>query len=120
MLYEKLFPDFDFEDERGRLVQLVHMGYTQVNVITSKAGAMRGNHYHRRSTEAFYVVSGSVVVTLEWNKNREEVIFKSGNFFQIQPGIIHSMLYPEDTTLIALYDLPIEQKDGKKDIFPGL
>ena len=27
--------DFEFVDERGKLVQLIHDGYKQINVITS-------------------------------------------------------------------------------------
>jgi dTDP-4-dehydrorhamnose 3,5-epimerase-like enzyme len=36
--------DFEFEDDRGSLSQLVNEGWKQVNYITSKAGAIRGNH----------------------------------------------------------------------------
>ena len=50
-------PDFVFEDERGSLVQLVHEGYKQINVVTSKAGVKRGRHYHKLNREGFYVVS---------------------------------------------------------------
>ena len=32
-LYEKLIADFEHTDDRGKLVQLVHDGYRQVNVL---------------------------------------------------------------------------------------
>ena len=41
-MYKTLKPDFTFTDERGTLVQLVHSGYTQVNVITTEKGVVRG------------------------------------------------------------------------------
>ena len=116
MLYQQLNPDFKFTDDRGTLTQLVHTGYTQINVITSKAGTLRGQHYHKRSTEAFYVISGTVDVTLSREDKAENVTFHSGDFFQIMPYTMHSMFYPEDTILIALYDIPIEQENGEKDI----
>lgn len=117
MLYQIKTPDFVLEDERGSLTQLVHAGYGQVNVVTSKAGVLRGNHYHKRSSEAFYVVSGRVEVTLTRESEKEKTVFKCGDFFQITPYTVHSMFYPEDTVLVALYDIPIELENGEKDIF---
>ena len=116
MLYQKLEPDFTFTDDRGTLAQLVHAGYTQINVVTSNAGTFRGNHYHKRSTEAFYVLSGRMDVTLSRNDNEERATFHSGDFFQIEPYTVHSILCPEDTIWIALYDIPIELENGEKDI----
>ncbi len=117
MLYQMKALDFVFEDERGSLVQLVNSGYDQVNVVTSKARVLRGNHYHKKSYEAFYVISGSVELTLSRNDEQEKLIFKKGDFFQIEPYVIHSMFYLEDTVLVGLYDRSVEMGNGEKDIF---
>ena len=117
MLYQQLSPDFTFADNRGTLTQLVHTGYTQINVVTSEAGTLRGSHYHKRSTEAFYVISGTVDVTLRRENKEEKVTFQSCDFFQIEPCTAHSMFYPEDTVLVVLYDMPVELENGEKDIF---
>ena len=61
MLIQFLKPDFEHTDERGKLVQLVHDGWKQVNVIESKAGQIRGNHYHKVNREAFYVNLSKIV-----------------------------------------------------------
>ena len=118
MLYKKLNPDFTFADDRGTLTQLVHTGYAQINVVTSRAGVLRGSHYHKQSTEAFYVISGTVDVTLGRENKEEKATFQSGDFFQIEPYTAHSIFYPEDTIMVALYDIPVELKNGEKDIFP--
>lgn len=52
--------DFEFSDDRGTITQLIHGGYKQINVITSKKGVFRGGHYHKENREAFYVVSGAL------------------------------------------------------------
>ena len=78
-LYELLTPDFAFQDDRGELAQLVHTGYVQVNVLVSRAGTMRGGHYHKRSREAFYVVSGSAEFTFR-RDGRNRGYFAQGNF----------------------------------------
>ena len=116
-LYVMLKPDFIFEDERGVLAQLVHDGFKQINVLFSKQGVTRGNHFHKRSTEAFYVVNGTVEVTFKKAQDTETVIFTKGAFFSISPLVSHSMLFLDDCTMIQMYDTPVLQDNGEKDIF---
>lgn len=116
-LYEKLTPDFCFSDDRGELVQLIHDGYKQINILESKKGVTRGAHYHKRSSEVFYVVEGSLKVTLSAKGEEEQVKFHKNDFFLIRPGVTHSLFFDEDCLLVALYNIPIEQDDGTKDIY---
>lgn len=116
-LYERKQPDFEFADARGSLTQLVHRGYTQINVLESRKGVTRGGHYHKISREAFFVVEGSVDVTLKRGEEREQVTFSKGEFFQFSPYVVHSMYFPEDCILFAMYDIPVENEDGTKDIY---
>lgn len=112
-------PDFKFEDDRGCLVQLVHQGFSQVNYIRSKPGAIRGGHYHKDNKEAFYVISGSFRLVLIDNdtKLHEEHLIASGTFFIIEKNISHFFEFTSDTSLISMYDKGVENKDGTKDIF---
>lgn len=110
--------DFSFSDNRGTLNQLVHNGYEQVNVLFTKKGVERGGHFHKDSVECFFVVSGSVNVTAQLNGIIERYSFKKDDFFQINKSVIHSMSYPEDCILVAMYDKCVEREDGYKDIFP--
>lgn len=105
--------DFNFNDERGTIVQLIHSGYKQVNVITSKANVFRGGHYHKENEEAFYIISGKVKV----NVNGKDYIFKNGDFFSIEPNDMHSFNFIEDTVLVSMYSDGVELPDGTKDIF---
>ena len=121
MLIERIKADFEHKDERGTLVQLVHGDYPQVNVITSKSGVMRGGHYHKQNTEAFYVAAGSCKVTACWHFEKECVVFTAGDFFRIGPHVVHDFEYLEDSVLVAMYSLGVELENGTKDIFvPGI
>lgn len=111
--------DFSYEDDRGSLNQLVHAGYEQVNVLFSKAGVVRGGHYHKQSTECFFVVDGSVEVTARHDEEEKKYVFRKNDFFQVNPNVIHSMHFTENCTLVAMYDKCVELTDGTKDIFPG-
>jgi len=105
--------DFTFEDERGLIVQLVHEGWRQINVITTRKGVVRGGHYHKQNAEAFYVISGSCQVSA----GGKTAVFGSGDFFRIDPFDMHSFDYLEDTTMVSMYSEGVEFPDGTKDIY---
>ncbi len=119
MLIEVIKPDFEFTDNRGSLKQLVHKGWNQVNYITSVAGALRGNHYHKENVEAFYVISGEFKLIAESldGKEHEEYIMKAGDFFTVKPFVNHSFEYITNTQMISFYNKGVEGVGGTKDIF---
>lgn len=118
-LYKILKSDFDFRDERGQLCQLVHGGWKQTNILITKAGVVRGVHYHKVCKEAFYVVSGCVDVKFRNGKEMAERHFDAGEFFMVMPGTVHELSFPVDCVMVQFYDIPIEKEDGTKDIFVG-
>ncbi len=116
IMIEIIKPDFIFEDDRGSLIQLIHEGYTQINVVTSKAEVERGNHFHRLNKEGFYVVEGAFLLEVSLDGKSESYEFKKGDMFIIKPNVMHRFVYREDTTLVAFYDKGVELPDGTKDI----
>ena len=116
-LVKDLTKDFELDNDRGTLVQLVHSGYSQVNAVSSYANTSRGGHMHKSSREAFFIFEGCVVVELWKKDNRIQKKYSKGDFFEIQPGVMHSLDFPTDCMMIVLYDVPIESDDGSKDIF---
>ena len=118
-MVENVKADFSFSDDRGSLVQLVHEGYEQVNVLTTRKGVTRGGHYHKLSRERFYVVSGAVELTAVKDEKTENYTFRENDFFEIAPYTVHSMTFPEDCVMVAMYDKCVEKPDGTKDIYPA-
>lgn len=116
-MIELLQPDFEFENECGKLTQLVRDGWKQVNVITSKAGSKRGGHYHKYNEEAFFVVSGSFLLQVFQDGNQEEHEFRAGDMFKIHKNVAHTFLYHEDTVLVGMYDKGVELTENEKDIW---
>ena len=117
MLIETLKANFEYEDPRGNIRQLVRRGYSQINVITSKLGVIRGGHYHKYNTEAFYIISGRCKVTATREAKTEIKEFKTGDFFRVGPYVLHDFEYLEDTTLISMYSLGVELNDETMDIY---
>lgn len=116
-MIEILKPNFEFEDERGRLTQLVREGFSQFNIIFSRAGVLRGNHFHRLNREAFFVISGKFELTTQKNEVKKSYFFSDGDMFLIPPLVIHSFFYQTDTVLASMYDIGVELPNGEKDIF---
>lgn len=117
MLIQILEPDFCFEDARGRLVQLVHEGYKQYNVIFSKKDVERGNHYHKQNEEVFFVISGKFQLKTSDGEEEEVYEFKTGDMFLVPPHVMHSFFYEEDTWIASMYSKGVENRDGTKDIY---
>lgn len=117
MLVQKVEPDFIFTNENGCLIQLVHEGWKQVNILNSNKGSLRGGHYHKICREVFYVIKGKLKLTLEEGQEIEENIFTEGEMFLISPFQKHTFEFLEDTLMIAMYDKGVEMIDGSKDIY---
>ncbi len=114
---EILTPDFVFEDERGKLVQLVHSGYKQFNIVTSKAGVLRGGHCHRQNREVFYIIEGSCEVEFTLGDVTEKHTFSAGDMFAVPPNVYHNFYYTSDSVLAVMYDSGVELENGGKDIW---
>ena len=117
MLVNILAPEFDLENEKGRLTQLVSSGWNQYNVITSLEGCVRGNHYHKINKEAFYIIKGKIHLILEMDGKKEDYIFKEQDMFMILPYQNHIFEYLEETILVSMYDIGVEMDGGKMDIY---
>lgn len=116
-MIEIITPDFIYEDDRGRLVQLVHEGWQQVNIISSKADMVRGGHYHKQNRELFFIVDGKCRVRVRKGKKAEEYQFSKGDMFVISEYVAHDFIYEKDTVLVSMYSKGVELDNGGKDIY---
>lgn len=109
-------PEFSHVDDRGALHQLISKGWNQVNVIFSKAGTVRGDHWHEMNREMFYCISGSFTLHLEKDDQKSSNEIRAGQLFVIGPYVRHTFDYHEDTTLVTLYDRGVVMEGGVMDI----
>jgi quercetin dioxygenase-like cupin family protein len=117
ILIRVLKSNFDHRDERGSLTQLVREGYAQINVVVSVAGAERGGHYHKKNTEAFYVIGGRFSLTVSKDGIKKTYDFHTGDMFCIPPYVSHNFCFKEYTLLVSMYSQGVENDDGTKDIY---
>ena len=81
-----------FTDARGDIFDVVEKPISHVGLIVSTVGAVRGNHYHKASTQYTYVVKGQfkfITSDIDGN-NRVETILEEGDYSEIPPGVVHT------------------------------
>ena len=87
---EKIKPAF--RDQRGVISDLLNRNISHVGLITTAAGAVRASHYHRKSHQYSYILSGSFEVLTAPVKSPRKVTrhrVRAGELISIAPGIIH-------------------------------
>ncbi len=51
----------NFKDERGEIRDiLIHASVNSITYLTCTKGAVRGNHYHKKTLQRLYILSGSL------------------------------------------------------------
>jgi dTDP-4-dehydrorhamnose 3,5-epimerase-like enzyme len=95
-----------FKDERGvidnyDLIFPVNMA----NIITSKPGNVRANHYHPEQLQQVLIVTGkyiSVSKDLIGDGKVNVKVVEAGDLVVTPPMVAHTMIFLEDTTFINL------------------
>lgn len=112
----------EFVDERGFITRLIDQDkypLRAVLYITSKAGTVRGNHYHKKDAHYVYCLSGSFKYSekdmTKPNSRVEFVTLKPGDLVLSAPMKAHSMEFLEDTVFLAFTTEPREQDQYEKD-----
>jgi quercetin dioxygenase-like cupin family protein len=98
--------DPPFLDDRGGIQNLLNTPVQCASIITSKAGSVRSNHWHKTDFHYLYVMSGSMEyyernVGLSTNPNAKPLIVKAGQMVFTPPNVIHKTVFLEDTVLLS-------------------
>lgn len=92
-----------FTDDRGRILPIIH-DFANVQMIYSKKGAVRANHYHKTDSHYCYMVDG--FVRYLWRNHGEDTIneesFGPGQMFLTGPNIDHEMIFQEDSVMVVV------------------
>lgn len=104
----------DNRDERGFISKLLPEGAVirDIMYITSRAGSVRSNHYHKTDTHYCFLVSGKA----EWYEKPveggvlEKEVLNPGDMVYTEAMIIHAVKFLEDSVLLAFSTLPRENQ----------
>lgn len=96
------------QDERGWLVETVKANSTgQCFVSTTRPGITRGNHFHRRKVERFFVLQGQAQIKIRKLFDEEAVVYElngdSPGFVDIPTLHTHCITNTGENELITLF-----------------
>lgn len=90
------------EDDRGAITDIFYKEeINHVNSIISKKGALRGDHYHKKTTQHILMLAGSMEY---WHKQLDSqepakcIVVKKGDIITTPPFEIHALCMLEDNT----------------------
>lgn len=94
-----------FINDKGIIQNLLLFPITSIAVITSKAGSVRSNHYHKTDWHYLYILSGSMKYyerDIDGSSNIDPIIIKAGQMVFTPPMQVHKTEFIEDTIMISM------------------
>lgn len=110
----------NFQDKRGTITDIfTNDCKDHATLIFSKKGALRGNHYHKKSTQYTFVISGEL--TMLSQKIGQKKVFKhtlKPNDLMVHlPMEAHTLIATSDTIFLAFVDGLRGGKNYEKDTY---
>jgi dTDP-4-dehydrorhamnose 3,5-epimerase-like enzyme len=100
-------------EERGEFVQVAYREEIRhVAAFEIRKGYTRGNHYHEKKEEIFYVFRGGIKASfLDMDSlQKEEAILKKGDRIRVKPRCGH-LFYGLEDTLVVEYSPQVYDKE---------
>jgi dTDP-4-dehydrorhamnose 3,5-epimerase-like enzyme len=106
-----------WEDEKGEFVQISYReDIGHVAFFELRKGQFRGNHYHEKKEEVFYIINGKIralFVDLDTSE-REERILTKGDKVQVPTRTGHIFFGLEDATVVEYSPQYYDKEDALK------
>jgi quercetin dioxygenase-like cupin family protein len=106
-------------DDRGSIQPLLERLMRSAQLITSKKGAVRANHYHKTDWHYCYLITGSMEYyerPVDAKTPPKKFLVKAGQMVFTPPLAEHAMKFLEDSTWLTLSRNPRDQEAYEKDV----
>lgn len=116
---EKIETPVIFEDDRGEIRDLVeNESINAITTVTLNKGAVRGNHYHKLTTQWNYLMSGKVELISRFDgSDKDKVVMAKGDLVVTFPDEQHVIVAVEDSELIVFTRGPRGGSEYESDTF---
>ena len=107
------------QDQRGSITDIIEqLEFNGATMIFSKAGSIRGNHYHKQSIQHIYVLEGKMISrSKKIDEEMIEVVVGKGDLISHDHYEAHMFEAIEDTTFLVLSAGLRTGKDYEKDTY---
>lgn len=86
-------------DVRGRFLGIIQEGHwEEINYLETRAGEVRGGHYHKHTIEIFFIIEGNIEITVRpLNGDSDQtLVVSSGDIIRIEPREWHRFVCTSD------------------------
>lgn len=106
-------------DGRGAITDIIEDTAVEcATVITSRKGAVRGNHYHKKTTQYAYVLEGSFMAYEQRVRGRRQRrTIRAGDLLVTPPLVRHALVALEDSVLVVCTHGPRAGKNYEADTY---
>jgi quercetin dioxygenase-like cupin family protein len=107
------------EDERGVIIDLIeNQSINAVTFISFTQGAIRANHYHKKTTQWNYVTKGRVKLVTQFGEEPiQEKVLEKGDLVVTIPMEKHALVGLVDSEMIVFTEGPRGGKEYESDTF---
>lgn len=112
-----------YSDDRGIITDVLNENIGHVGIITCNLGSTRGNHYHKKSVQYSYILSGKFEVLIADLKNLDDVekfYLVAGDLITISPETVHTFKAVEDSVMIDMISQSREGSGYEDDVVKGI
>ncbi len=110
----------NYQDKRGVIRDiLTHITIDAITYLTSKKGAVRGNHYHKKTIQYEYILGGEYLCAtrLDTGGKVSKHILKEGDLAVHPPHEVHTLKALKDAAMLSITKGPRKGFDYEKDTF---
>jgi len=111
----------NFRDKRGTIMDIIYKtNVNHVGIIKSRKNTIRGNHYHKKTTQYVFIVQGKMEY---WYKKlhskikAKRILLKPNDLIETPPYEIHAIRMLEDNIFVVMAKGMRGGKDYEKDTF---
>jgi quercetin dioxygenase-like cupin family protein len=111
--------EYAFEDNRGQILDILeNEAIDSVTLINSKKGAIRGDHYHKETTQYVFILNGELELLTQFGEDAlEKTVLKKGDLAVTDPMEKHTMKALQDSEFLVLTRGPRGGKNYENDTY---
>jgi quercetin dioxygenase-like cupin family protein len=104
------------EDARGVIADILAGPIDAVTRISTRAGAVRGNHYHSDTVQWTYVLTGQLLVATRPPAGIAHAVYGGQDLFCDEPGVAHAWKALMDTVVLVFTRGPRSGENYESDV----
>lgn len=107
-----------FKDSRGSILDILDdVDLNSATLITNKKGAVRANHFHKKTVQYTFVLSGRVKYVSKGPRGRKSAVLEAGDLAMSPPNEAHATEALTDAAFLALSRGPRHGRNYEADTF---